>query len=203
MNKSRLHDLLDLNEVPRWNSRVRLLRRQTVAEHTFNVMAIAYEIVCLLDLGSMAPTVDGKHRMMYRVLRWALVHDGPECDTGDVNYLFKRNLNRQEINALEIASCPWYAIESEECPSWARAIVKIADKIEEYYYISKWTFPDEGRKWIPGILAQIEDHARKAIAAYGWRNLPTIICGVMAIPIDSAVLAVSALEPQPQTGGKG
>lgn len=197
MSTNRLNDLLDLNEVPRWNSRVRLLRRQTVAEHTFNVVAISYEIVCLLDLGSLASTVDGKHRMMYRVLRWALVHDGPECETGDVNYPFKRNLNRQDINKLEIASCPWYAIETEECPSWARAIVKIADKVEEYRYIMNWTDATEAGKWIPGILQQIQDHVNSAYAAYGWRNLTTIVCGVLGIPIDSAVL-----EPNAQAGSK-
>lgn len=181
MSNDRIHDLLDLNEVPRWNSRVRLLRRQTVAEHTFNVMAIAYEIVCRLDTG---PTEDSKHRMLYRVLRWALVHDAPECETGDISYSFKRHFDRAVINDMEDAVCPWFKFESQDCPPWARAIVKIADKVEEYHYIMKWTEPSEAAKWIPGILQQVQDHVNKAYAEYGWRNLTNIVLGVLGIPID-------------------
>src|SRR5271170_2966446 len=134
MSKDQLKDLLALNEVPRWNSRVRLIRRQTVAEHTFNVMAIAYHIVRQLESSNMR----SKIMLTCEVLQWGLVHDGPECETGDINYIFKRHMDRRQIDALEIIACPWYGDYAKYANDAARVIVKIADKCEEYLFLRKW-----------------------------------------------------------------
>jgi 5'-deoxynucleotidase YfbR-like HD superfamily hydrolase len=197
MSKDRLSDLLALNEVPRWNSRVKLLRRQTVAEHTFNVMAIAYEIVCKLE----SPNMHSKTNLTCEVLQWGLVHDGPECETGDINYLFKRHMDRRQIDALEIIACPWYGDYVKYSNVAAKAIVKIADKCEEYLFIQNWGAAGTMAKWGPGILSQIADHVSRAYASYGWTNLASTVTGIIDIdPTPYLDRDKSPSEPQsPQT----
>lgn len=180
MSNSRLEDLLDLAHVPRW-SRVPLLRPQSVAEHSFRVGAIALEICRRLNHF-------GKHNALgyanvvleHRVLLWALVHDGPEAETGDVPYPTKKFVRDMTgidpFSRQEDMACPWYRSMSHEVHSNEVAIIKIADKIEEVLFLNEWGMTSSPRTMSALSMATqlILDRCAEARERFGWTN-PSIL----------------------------
>jgi hypothetical protein len=126
LNKCR--DLLALTHLKRWNV-VPLTREQSVAEHSHRVAVIAMAIVerfeQLDDTGNYTGMFD-----LGRILRWALVHDGPECLTGDLPSGVKRLLGTGPIQDMEDQLCPWFSDEEALININDELIVKIADLIE-------------------------------------------------------------------------
>lgn len=174
MSSNRLADLLSLHNVPRWNCGLQFYRRQTVAEHSFNVACIAMQI--FESLNRYPPS------MLYSILRWSLVHDAPETYTGDINHLIKKELPRDKINEIEYLQCPWYHAESQYPSPLVLAICKIADKIDEV-----WTLDHNGDAIDYGItdareraVKQIREHTARAVREFSLLELPSIIQYVMA-----------------------
>jgi len=116
---SRLNDLLLLTYVPRWGI-IPMARPESVAEHTFRVAVIAFEIAQRYGVET-AP-------VLYR----ALIHDGPEAGTGDIASPVKEPL--ADLPELERALCSWW--EPGKPPrDVLDHIVKIADLIDLQVYL--------------------------------------------------------------------
>lgn len=101
-----LNDLLALSHVPRWGI-VKMARPQTVADHSFRVAAITFELTAKPEY-----------------MAWALVHDIGESRSGDIPSSFKDDY----IRAKERGSTPWPR-RLNPSPE-AERMVKLADLIE-------------------------------------------------------------------------
>lgn len=131
VSQSPLKDTLKLDIVPRWSIEP-MLRPQSVAEHSFRVTAITLELCAVL-------AVDDEIKRT--AAAWAVMHDGPEAETGDIDYRIKQEI-KLEIQVIEESLCPWYSVEMLRVPRAAISIVKIADYIEGSSYAMKWGHPD-------------------------------------------------------------
>lgn len=128
MESSMLMDLLDLSHVPRWIT-FPVARPQSVAEHSFRVAVIVYDICRYM-------CVD--YQYMLTALLWALSHDGPESKTGDLPRPLKRIIGRDKLRILELEVCPWViALEPIE-ESEEQLIVEIADSIEALSWLTRY-----------------------------------------------------------------
>lgn len=165
MSHSRIKDLLNLSNVPRW-SIIPTLRPQSVAEHSYNVAVICMELCRYLSDVALHPN---------RVIAWALVHDGPEAETGDVPYTAKVQLDRKAWGETERNLCPWYDNNGLK-PSEA-ALVKIADKMEEIIFLSYWGVA--GHPACEAALAMagklLWERVWEARDRYDWLDLPRIV----------------------------
>lgn len=126
-------DLLGLADVPRW-SVVKVLRPQSVAEHSFAVAVITMELISRLSIHSLAdPTTLG-------AVLWAICHDAPETYTGDIDGLLKREHPnvKSAINRAENEAFPWYGQMRDGMGSALLALVKVADCIESIVYLREW-----------------------------------------------------------------
>jgi 5'-deoxynucleotidase YfbR-like HD superfamily hydrolase len=172
MSNNRVVDLLNLSHVPRW-SVVPLLRPQSVAEHSFRVAVIAME---LMDAAGIPLTV-----RLGEVLGWALIHDGPEAETGDIPYNIKKYMPNSILYQAESEMCPWYGKTTGE----SAAIVKIADKIEEVTWLREWGNWNNPRTAAAfnSAVEQIRMHVAKAVETYLWSRLPKVIDELFNIPI--------------------
>ena len=124
-------DLLALSDVKRWTV-VKATRGQSVAEHSFNVLVIATELLRRLGL------VD--NQTYAGMFAWAMIHDMPETLTGDINGKFKRDYPamRAAVVEAEEKAFPRYAGVAAHVPEHIKAIVKVADKVEAIVFIHTW-----------------------------------------------------------------
>lgn len=118
---SRLNDLLLLTYVPRW-SIIPINRPESVAEHSFRVAVIAMEIAQRSNLET------------YPVIYRALIHDAPECATGDLPSPIKRRLS--ELRGVEKLLCPWWDSGGPARDIFDH-IVKAADLIDLQTYLQR------------------------------------------------------------------
>lgn len=120
---STLTDLLSLGHVPRWTI-VRHVRDQSVAEHSFNVAVIAYEIY---ERHRGQRDRDWSNVRLPNLLLWALHHDLEECVTGDIpspaKKLFIRKLEKRPAESFSEVTL----IEIQ--------VVKLADTIDAYTWL--------------------------------------------------------------------
>lgn len=121
-------DLLGLADTKRWTV-IKTLRNQSVAEHSFNVAIIAWELASRLEVSP---------QLLRQVLIWALIHDAPETYTGDVDGRAKRDfpILKNSLTIVEHAKFEWYSNESPA--PVVRVIVKVADTIEAITFIRTW-----------------------------------------------------------------
>lgn len=116
-----LRKKLQLSQVKRWPI-CSMMREQSVAEHSFNVMLIAQELVSAVDDGDL----------YMEVLAYALAHDMDEVETGDIPSPFKRRLRRE---------CPAVVATLDGEPKASdtvRGIVKLADFLEAIYWLREF-----------------------------------------------------------------
>ncbi|KKK93527.1 hypothetical protein LCGC14_2691990 [marine sediment metagenome] len=161
---SRLTDLLSLDRVPRWVV-CTTIKAQSVAEHSYRVTVIAVELA--LRLGFKFNTGSGfgsDDAVLARVLFQALVHDGPECATGDIPHPAKDSIEDQLIGANE-ANCPWVRDLPKAEPGTQYSIedfiVRAADRIECIAFAELWASGIAARS----IVAQEEQRLDAMIAA--------------------------------------
>lgn len=171
MSNDRLQDLLNLAIVPRW-SIVPHRRSQSVAEHSFRVAAIALEITRGINRGMFHPSAV---LLEHRVLLWALVHDGPEAETGDIPSTIKKQLPEGIISSMERNLCSWYDAEFKWVPAQERSIVKIADKVEELLFMTEWGVSIAAAPVILRTRGEIDQCINEATAKWGWIDLPKIV----------------------------
>lgn len=117
-----LRQRLRASHVKRWHI-VETLRPQTVAEHTFNVMVTAEEIVKVLNMNET---------IRNEVMQYALVHDIAEVVTGDIPTPVKQVLN-SELCVVES-----HAIPLPEVRNTSKDIVKLADLLESIVFITMY-----------------------------------------------------------------
>ena len=138
--------------------------KQSVAEHTFRMLHIAFVLNRLVE-----EPADELH--LFRVV---LFHDFPEARTGDLNYenqkyvrvdeekLFSEMANELPFGA-EIAA---YAREYEERKTRAALIAYDADQLE--FLITVKEELDKGnplaQDWIPPCVARLKSDAAKKLA---------------------------------------
>lgn len=183
MSSNRLRDLMSLHNVPRWNSGLPFWCRQTVAEHSFNVSLIALQIA--EAFGRYPPS------LYYMIIRWGLMHDGPEAFTGDVNHLFKMTMDRGKIQEVEYRECPWYREEVDSVIDLVRAIVKIADKIDEVWCLDNYGVKcDDISAARDRALDQIVKHTWGAVRKFNLPELPHFVRYVMT-GLDLPILPVN------------
>lgn len=118
-----VQDKLRASSVDRWHI-VSTARRQSLAEHSFNVAIIGEELVHRLSLSAA---------LKVEVMRMALLHDLDEVVKGDIPSPVK--------GALEWPS----AIENP----WQ--VIKTADVIDQYTFISEYGLGHHGKqvaKWV-------------------------------------------------------
>lgn len=130
-NAAPLTDMLRLDAVKRWGI-VRVSREQSVAEHTFNVQAIALAIWQSVHEQKLRETRAGD---IADLLLYALTHDLPESITGDINSRMKRLLPDEVMPDIERQLFPALVLAQHEASSLAKEIVKAADVIEAVRYL--------------------------------------------------------------------
>lgn len=128
---TRLQDLLNLSHVPRWTTHP-VRRPQSVAEHSYRVAVLAMEIRERLPLETSMGIRIGP------MLRWAMVHDGPESKLGDTPAPAKLLMGKALMNSLERGACDWYTQETLACERNEHAIVHIADYLESLSWVARY-----------------------------------------------------------------
>ncbi len=113
-NRLQIQDILRAQDVKRWTI-VNTVRQQSLAEHTFNVIAIARAIARHMGVPDE------------KIIKYAFDHDLDEILTGDT-----------PTPAKERAMIPdeYAGKSSDGCDSVDRSIVLIADTIEAVWYIN-------------------------------------------------------------------
>jgi hypothetical protein len=127
----RTADLMGLADTHRWTI-IKMIRTQSVAEHSFGVAIIAWALAENLGLRD-------DQKLMLDIFKWALIHDAPESFIGDIDGRFKRDYPRvrTEIALAEGKALPWW-LDEGDIEARARLIVKVADNIEATVYVKTW-----------------------------------------------------------------
>ena len=127
-----------LSVITRWVV-VNTIKKQSVAEHCFNVERIAHNIARLWFGYSDAPT-------LYRISQIALHHDDDESITGDLPSPAKNVLSEAYLDAHRDL---WYNRDGPE-----HDVVKLADKMEAYWFLTMES--KLGNKYIAEYRAEVE-----------------------------------------------
>ena len=150
----------DLAHVPRWTI-ARVIRRQSVAEHSYFVALYAMQIADLIDR-----PVD----MMGHLLWYALTHDLEECFTGDIPGTTKRSMTDNQ----GVRHVMWIQNQLRErfgpgivpTPSEPeQKIVKVANLLDEVMYLAGEQ--QLGNLSVNALLDNSMDRLEQA-----WFNLP-------------------------------
>jgi hypothetical protein len=102
---------------------------------------------------------------MREVLEWALVHDGPEAATGDIQHPVKEwiwsNKGTTIIKEMEDDLCPWVK-EYHTIPCVAREIVFVADRLEMADFLRPYIGREDVKRMRDGLIL----HIRIAVELY-------------------------------------
>ncbi len=109
-----IQDILRAEDVKRWTI-VNVTRPQSLAEHTFNVIAISRDLCSRLGIGDI------------QVMKYAFDHDLDEILTGDIPTPAKE--------MMKIRDC-YVGKSREACSALDIAIVKVSDVIEAIRYVN-------------------------------------------------------------------
>lgn len=107
-----LHDILRASDVKRWTI-VNMTRQQSLAEHTFNVIAIARAIAKKMGVSDV------------EIMKYAFDHDLDEILTGDIPTPAKELLKLKDSYEGKSRS---------KCSALDVAIVNVADAMEAVWY---------------------------------------------------------------------
>lgn len=139
-----IQDILRAQDVTRWGI-INCSRRQSLAEHTFNVVALAR------DLANRLGVPDDK------IIKYAFDHDLDEILTGDIPTPAKERLNIRDN----------YAGRSrDKCATIDVAIVSVCDLIEAIWYINVHGL---GRK-AANVVDNLTDRLNSRINLYSMTN---------------------------------
>lgn len=143
-----------LAEVPRWTV-IPVLRRQSVAEHSFHVATVALWLA-----GRSSAVVRGEVDRS-DLLTAALTHDSSEAVCGDLPTPSKRHLEPNLTNLEE-------TLGVKKWPENVRNIVKCADMLEAIMFLREEELM--GNKRIDAVLAQILDRFDHQWAKFEWHG---------------------------------
>ena len=122
-----VRELRDLAHVPRWGI-ARLIRGQSVAEHSFFVACYAMQIGDELQL-----SFNGDE-----LIRWALIHDVDESFMSDIPGPSKRSVvdRFKYAHYTDAGSVKRFGFAPSHCQGHIKQIVKLADLIDEVMFLS-------------------------------------------------------------------
>ena len=120
MSKEQLFDMLQLSFVPRWVIS-RNARPQSVAEHSYNVAAMAAYLAKVAGIDQQRAMILG------------MFHDIAEARTGDLPYPVKGLIEHQNA---EDNLCPWYREIIDQFDPAEKLVVKLADLLEAVWFLS-------------------------------------------------------------------
>lgn len=147
---SRLNDLLALSNVPRWSINS-VLRHQNVSDHVFRVLVIATELAERLGV-----------RLYADFFFCALHHDAHESWTADLPSPIKSEIERAGFDFNKVV--PWAEAYKAPLNPNTQMILKIADKIEAYTFISKFGVGEQAFRISTGCKERVFEIAREAAA---------------------------------------
>lgn len=144
----RLTDLLNLSNVPRWGI-VPRFREQSVADHTFRVMVIAWELADRMGIPLTATD-----------FRYILCHDADETWTGDISGLSKHAIPDLELGTEKVKA-KMDLKDSISPSSESYALIKAADIIDCLAFADAWIHSPR-REWVwDRNLVVLADHCKK------------------------------------------
>jgi len=168
----RMKDLLRLDsETCTRYTIVKGVPRQSVASHSFRVAVIVMELAYQLGL---------HHNTfhMREALEWALVHDGPEAATGDIQHPVKVWLEKQMgvpgikglfplMEEMEESLCPWIRQYRTYAPL-IYDVVFVADRLEMADFLHPYITREDVKRMRDGLIFDI----RAAVERRGqdWGN---------------------------------
>ncbi len=125
-----MRELRDLAHVPRWGI-LRVIKRQSVAEHSFFVTTYAGVLCEILDIPSA---------YAFQTMRMATFHDAAEQFTTDIPGPIKRRfIDAKELKEYEALGLKeryaGHAPTNIDCPPVGFDIIKVADLIDECCYL--------------------------------------------------------------------
>jgi len=114
----KINDILRASGVTRWHI-VRMVRPQSLAEHTFDVVMIARAIAKVAGIDD------------YEIIKAALLHDLDEIVTGDIPTPTKARAreNGWELNEL------YKSVTGREITSDEALVIQLADKLADLYWL--------------------------------------------------------------------
>jgi 5'-deoxynucleotidase YfbR-like HD superfamily hydrolase len=152
-----------LKNIPRSGYHFLGAGKESVAEHSFSVSFIAFVMV------QMEPDVDA-----FRLISMCLVHDLPEANTGDLNYVHKNYVTADENKAVRhiTKNLPFgttltdLITEFNERRSLESKLAHDADQLAlilDLKALSDIGY-DPPKKWLPFALKRLETKTGQAIA---------------------------------------
>lgn len=149
-----LKDILRAQNIKRWTI-VNTCRNQSLAEHTFNVIAIAREICKVLDMDDS------------RVMKYAFDHDLDEVFTGDIPTPAKKTYER-----LGDYHGKW----RQHCSGMETDIVKTADIMEALLFIRENGVGRHANECKTYLMIKLDTHLKEA-----WEDSPRYRSIVMSM----------------------
>jgi 5'-deoxynucleotidase YfbR-like HD superfamily hydrolase len=179
VTQSEIHvnDIFAMSNITRWHHTV-TKRRQSVAEHSFNVALLAQRIAAEINMISA-------HYIWVAIA--ALVHDLPEVDFGDIPAPTKRFLDdalSADMGIDEALTAMFYLrrkMSPPPIPNPVREIVKIADMLEAWIWYHR-NGDQVGRWGCPVILEAMNRDMMKAL-----RGSPKTRASVLGILDEAGV----------------
>lgn len=160
----------DLSSVPRWGI-VPVIRRQSVAEHSYYVTLYAHHICWALGLDE---------RTTLQVLRHCLEHDREECFTSDIPGPVKRSITDpdKEENFVNRECAKRFELSDFKDKGLVLMVRKLADLMDEYAY---WNEEDQlGNKRGMFLLGEVSTRLYLASAKLSLFSAENVIEKVLA-----------------------
>jgi 5'-deoxynucleotidase len=169
-----LDDIMRMSVIRRW-AIIDMARDQSVAEHSYNVA-----MICLAILnGPLCGYFIGDDR--FEVVMWALCHDLPEIDSGDIPTPMKSWL-KSDIEEMETVKYRDWTHEKSSIPELMRCLVKVADSIDAIIFCKKYCIDhrkhdilDEMGKRLIVSTEKLDDLVKENDPQESWRSTKNFI----------------------------
>lgn len=124
--KIQIQDIMRANYVERWQL-VNVSRRQTVAEHSFNVAMISKAIA--EEMGYQSDTIA-------LLISYAIQHDLDEVITGDIPTPTKQRVRELGVEMNDLIDTP-KLIDIPQVHKYYKSIIKMADYLDAMWYLNE------------------------------------------------------------------
>lgn len=144
-----IHEILRASSVKRWNI-VRTVHTQNVAEHSFNVCAIARHLCKMLNIDDVG------------VMKAALEHDLDEVVYGDISTPLKEKLieNGNHLDLAELNEAPRRNLTELE-----KFILKFSDLLEASLFLQYNWMDRHGESVVLEIKSKVRKLVKSAIGS--------------------------------------
>lgn len=139
----KINDILRASGVTRWHI-VRMVRPQSLAEHTFDVVMIARAIAAIAGVDD------------YEITKAALLHDLDEIVTGDIPTPTK---DRARANGWELNDL-YKGITGRELSPDESLIIHLADKLADLYWLWLHAVGPHANQVYEGMAEHYNDFVR-------------------------------------------